>query len=202
VNPDFLHRWVPGDTGETLLLLHGTGGTEESLLPLGEALLPRANRLSLRGRVLEGNMPRFFRRLAEGVFDQENLRAETDALAQFLKSAADRYHFEPSKLTAVGFSNGANIAASLLLRHPGLLTGGVLFRAMVPFEPGPIAPVPGVRAWLGAGRRDPIVPADNTERLGRLLQGVGVDVTVHWENVGHQLTERELEAAAAWLRPA
>lgn len=195
----FLHRWVPGTTADTLLLLHGTGGNEEDLLPLGQALLPGASLLSPRGRVLEGRMPRFFRRLAEGVFDLESLQTETDALGRFLSAAAVERGFDPARLTAVGFSNGANIAASLLLRRPGLLRRAILFRAMVPFEPDNATAVPGVRAWLGAGRRDPIVPPENTERLGRLLQGVGVDVTLHWENVGHQLTGAEVEAAARWL---
>ncbi len=195
----FLHRWVPGTSAETLLLLHGTGGNEEDLLPLGQALLPGANRLSPRGRVLEGRMPRFFRRLAEGVFDLESLRSETDALGRFITAAATERGFDPARVTAVGFSNGANIAASLLLRQPGLLRRAVLFRAMVPFEPDSSAVVPGVRAWLGAGRQDPIVPPENTERLGRLLQAVGVDVTLHWENVGHQLAGPEVEAAARWL---
>ena len=156
--PDFIHRFLPAGPGggTTLLLLHGTGGDEGDLLPLGRALLPGAALLSPRGRVLERGMPRFFRRLAEGVFDQEDLARRTDELAAFLEGAATRYGFDPGRVVAVGFSNGANIAASLLLRHPGRLRGAVLLSPMVPFEPEPAPDLGGTPVFIGAGKAGPV----------------------------------------------
>ena len=134
----FVHRFEPapaGDSDGTLLLLHGTGGNENDLLPLGHAVAPRASLLSPRGQVLEHGMPRFFRRLAEGVFDHDDLVARSHALADFVTESAGRYAFDPARVVAVGFSNGANIAAALMLLRPAILAGAVLLRPMVPFEP-------------------------------------------------------------------
>jgi phospholipase/carboxylesterase len=197
----FDHRFVPGAEGEalTLLLLHGTGGSESDLLPLGRILAPQASLLSPRGKVLENGMPRFFRRLAEGVFDQQDLAARTDELAEWVGAAAAEYGLDQSRIVAAGFSNGANIAASLLLRRPGLLAGGVLFRAMVPFEPRALPELGGVPVLLGAGRADPIVPAHNTERLAELLREAGAKVTLDWRPGGHNLSQPEVEDAARWL---
>jgi len=198
----FVHRFekatAPG-ARRTLLLLHATGGTENDLLPLGRSLGPSLALLSPRGRVLEGTMPRFFRRLAEGVFDQADLALRTDELARFITAAAARYRLDPAHIVAVGFSNGANIAASLLLRYPGLLAGAVLFRAMLPFEPDRPVVLPGTPVWLGAGRADPTVPRANVERLARLLQDSGARVTLEWRDAGHQMTGEDVEAAARWL---
>jgi phospholipase/carboxylesterase len=196
---DFVHQYVPGSSETTLLLLHGTGGNERSLLGLGAELAAGANLLSPRGQVLEGAMPRFFRRIAEGVFDPEDLRARTAELGEFLGSAAGRYGFDAKRVVAVGFSNGANIAASLLLRLPGLLAGAVLFRAMVPFEPESPSGLAGTQVWLGAGRLDAIVSAANTERLAQLLRQAGAEVTLDWRNAGHSLGPEEIEAARGWL---
>lgn len=193
------HRYLPGTTGETLLLLHGTGGNEESLLPLGRALRPGAGLLSPRGAVLEGRMPRFFRRLAEGVFDQEDLARRTTELGLFLRGAGTRYGFDPARVTAVGFSNGANIAASLLLREPGLVRQAVLFRAMVPFEPTTPPALSGTRVRLGAGRRDPIVPLSQVERLSELFRSAGAMVDLDWRDAGHELHAAEVDDAARWL---
>jgi phospholipase/carboxylesterase len=135
VTESFVHVFTPGTTSTTLLLLHGTGGDERDLLPLGEMLLPGAAILSPRGQVLEHGMPRFFRRLAEGVFDEVDLRQRAGDLARFVASTAERHHFDARKVIAVGFSNGANIASALLLLHPGVLAGAILFRAMVPLVP-------------------------------------------------------------------
>ena len=194
----YVHRWVPGDE-QVALLLHGTGGNEDDLLPLASMLLPGASVLSLRGNVLEGAMPRFFRRLAEGVFDEEDLALRTGQLAAFIPAAADAYHFDVAKLVAIGFSNGANIAANVLLHHPGLIRRAVLFRAMVPSESSPSRDGEGTRVYIGAGRRDPIIPAANGERLATLLRQTGTDVTLDWRNAGHNLTSEDVEGAQRWL---
>ena len=201
--PEFVHRFVPAEPGgepRTLLLLHGTGGTEEDLLPLGRHLLPGSAILSPRGKVLERGMPRFFRRLAEGVFDQDDLRRRSHELADFIESAAGAYSFDPERVVAVGYSNGANIAASLLLLRPDVLSGAALFHAMVPFVPESNPDLSGKRVFLGAGRYDPLVPTEQTERLADLLKGAGANVTLHWESGGHELNRGEVEAAREWLQ--
>lgn len=196
----FHYLLEPGQPGSrTLLLLHGTGGDERDLLPLGRALDPRASLLSPRGQVLEGRMPRFFRRLAEGVFDQADLAQRTAQLGAFVREATARHGLLPGDVWAVGFSNGANIAASLLLREPGLLAGAILFRAMVPFEPVQQARGRSVPVLLRAGELDPIVPRENAERLAALLGAAGAEVSLEWSRGGHGLGHDDLEAAAAWL---
>ena len=187
----------------TLLLLHGTGGDEHDMVPLG-GLLPGANLLSPRGRVLERGMPRFFRRLAEGVFDVEDVKRRAHELADFVTAAATRYGFDSSRVVALGFSNGANIAAAVLLARPGVLKGAALLRAMVPFEPEtgatPDAPLTGTRVLISNGDQDPMVPAAETERLARLLQRHGAEVEVHWQAAGHQLMPPDFATVKAWLQ--
>ncbi len=194
----FVHRYEPGGP-LTLLLAHGTGGNEESLLPWGRALAPGAGLLSPRGKVLERGMPRFFRRLSEGVFDHQDLVARTHELSEFLNLAAEQYRFDPGRVFAVGFSNGANIAGSLLLLHPGDLKGAILFRPMVPFEPPSLPDLTGRRILVGAGRRDPLVPPAQTERLVEILGRAGAEVVLRWSDGGHDLGGEEVEAAAQWL---
>jgi len=196
---DFIHQYVPGSSDRTLLLLHGTGGNEHDLLPLGRELDPAAALLSPRGQVLENGHPRFFRRLAEGVFDLEDLKRRTDELADFILAAAQAYHFDLTKLIAVGYSNGANIAASILLRRPGLLRAAVLLRAMVPFEPEELPNLNGVRIWIGGGKQDTIIPRENTERLASILSAAGADVSAHFFEAGHSLTSIELVLVKRWL---
>jgi len=201
----FIHRYIPPSAGAelagstTLLLLHGTGGDEEDLLPLGRALLPGAGMLSPRGKVLEGGAPRFFRRVAEGVFDQEDLLRRTEELAQFLEAATQTYKLARDGIVAVGFSNGANIAASLLLRRPGLLRGAVLLSPMVPFVPEALPDLLGTAVFIGAGRADAIAAPGQTERLAALLRQAGADVTVHWEPGGHAVSASEVDAARRWI---
>src|SRR5213594_4986343 len=154
LQPDFIHEFVPGASDRTLLLLHGTGGNERDLIPLGHELDPNAALLSPRGKVLENGMPRFFRRLAEGVFDLEDLKNRTNELADFVAAAAQHYGFAADKVVAVGYSNGANIAASMLLLRPKTLRGAVLFRAMVPLVPDTPPNLSAVRVWIGAGMND------------------------------------------------
>src|SRR5438876_7450875 len=158
LQPDFIHEFVPGNSDRTLLLLHGTGGNERDLIPLGRELDPRAALLSPRGKVLENGMPRFFRRLAEGVFDLEDLKKRTNELADFIAAAAQHYELAADQIVAVGYSNGANIAASLLLLRPETLRTAVLFRVMVPLVPEKVPDLSSVRVWIGAGYQDPIIP--------------------------------------------
>ncbi len=194
------HLWIPPSAeAPTLLLLHGTGGGENDLVPLGRMLLPGAGVLSPRGNVLENGMPRFFRRLAEGVFDEPDLRARTADLAAFVRSAAAVYGFDASNVVAVGFSNGANIAASLLFLSPGTLRGGVLFRAMVPLREPVLPALGGVRVLLSEGTRDPIVPRAEGEELADLLRKGGADVTLHWQEAAHGLVDGDLRIAREWL---
>jgi predicted esterase len=199
LQPDFIHEFVPGSSPRTLLLLHGTGGNERDLIPLGRELDPHAALLSPRGKVLENGMPRFFRRLAEGVFDLEDLRFRTNELADFVAAAAQHYEFATEQLVAVGYSNGANIAASMLLLRPEIMQRAILFRAMVPLIPDKLPNLSSVRVWIGAGDQDPIVPASETKRLAELLRRAGADVTIRFAKAGHGLTNDDLEAARHWL---
>jgi predicted esterase len=168
-------------------------------LPLGEALLPDAAMLSPRGQVLERGMPRFFRRLAEGVFDLEDLERRTHELARFVERAAAHYGFEQQRLVGVGFSNGANIAASLLLLESSTLGGGVLFRAMVPLVPDPLPTLPGTPVLLSNGRSDPLVSLEETDRLAVLLRRAGADVTLALQPAGHELSSQDIVQAREWL---
>jgi phospholipase/carboxylesterase len=195
----FMHRFIAGSSDRTLLLLHGTGGDENQLVPLGRELDSAAALLSPRGKTLENGNARFFRRLAEGVFDLEDLKARTDELAEFVKTAAVRYEFALEKLVAVGYSNGANIAASLLFRHPGLVRSAILFRAMVPFEPDELPDLAGTRVWLAAGKQDPLIPPDNVTRLAELLSDAGAEVTARMFDAEHGLTNVEVVMAQRWL---
>ncbi|MFL6351839.1 MAG: alpha/beta hydrolase [Bryobacteraceae bacterium] len=203
-SPDlgFTHRFesATSEAAPTLLVLHGTGGDENDLLPLGRAILPGAALLSPRGKVLENGMPRFFRRLAEGVFDQEDLAVRTDDLAEFIQAAFERYGIDRSRLFALGFSNGANMAASVLLRFPDRLAGAILIRTMVPFVPKPVPDLRGKSVLLLSGREDPIVPTDQAEKLAGIFKSAAADVTLHWENVGHALTQGDVSVARDWLK--
>ena len=199
LRPDFIHEFVPGTSNRTLLLLHGTGGNERDLIPLGRELDPTAALLSPRGKVLENGMPRFFRRLAEGVFDLEDLKYRTNELADFVAAAAEHYGFAADKVVAVGYSNGANIAASMLLLRPEILSAAILFRAMVPLVPDKQPKLSSVRVWIGAGTDDPIIPTSVTKRLAELLRSAGADVTMRHFPAGHELTPDDVEAAREWL---
>lgn len=191
----------PGDPGETrtVLLLHGTGGNERDLLELGATVAPGARLLGVRGQVLEAGMPRFFRRLAEGVFDEADLVRRAADLAAFVPSAANVYGFDVSKVVALGYSNGANIAAAILLLHPNVLSAAVLMRSMVPLEPSVLPTLPATPVLIVEGQVDPIVPRANALRLAALLGEAGASVTLHWEQAGHGLTSADVEAARAWL---
>ena len=186
--------------GPPLLLLHGTGGDERDLVPLREHLAPGAAVLSVRGTVLEQGMPRFFRRLREGVFDEDDLRERTDDLAEFVATASAAYGIAAGSLVAVGFSNGANIASALLLRHPGVLRGAVLLSAMVPFADPPAADLSGTTVVVSNGARDPMIPAALTVTLVGQLQERGAEVVELPHPGGHRIDGGLLPQIAAAIR--
>lgn len=185
-------------TKPTLLLLHGTGGNEFDLLPLADMVDKEANVLSVRGNVLENGMPRFFQRLAEGVFDEEDLIFRTKELNEFLDEAAEKYEFDRDHIVAIGYSNGANMAASLLFHYDRALKGAILHHPMVPRRGVGLPNLSGTSVFIAAGTNDPICLAKESEELYSLLEEAKADVTLHWEHYGHQLTRTEVEAARKW----
>jgi predicted esterase len=197
--PDFIHEFVPRKSDRTLLLLHGTGGNERDLIPLGRELDPNASLLSPRGKTLENGMPRFFRRLAEGVFDLEDLQKRTNELADFVVSAAKHYQIDNKKIIAVGYSNGANIAASMLLLRPEVLSAAILFRAMVPLVPETTPNLSETRVLISEGDHDPIVSAAEAGRLAGLLRSAGAEVTIRFLQSGHELTSDDVDLAREYL---
>lgn len=200
--PDFIHRFVPGtDAGAApLLLLHGTGGDEEDLIPLGHAVAPGAALLSPRGKVSEGGMPRFFRRLSEGVFDEEDVVRRARELADFIAAARTRYGIAAP--VAFGFSNGANIAAALLMLRPEALSGAVLLRAMVPLSAPPAGSLPGTPVLMLSGAMDPIVPRANSASLAAQLTARGAQVEHKVLPAGHGLVQADIAAARDFLAAA
>ena len=198
--PDFIYRFQPASSRDAapLLLLHGTGGDETDLLPLGATLSPGAALLSPRGRVSERGMPRFFRRLAEGVFDEDDVRRRADELGDFIAEARQRHNIAAP--IAVGFSNGANIAAALLVLRPAALAGAVLLRAMVPLSEPPAADLADTPVLMLSGIADPIVPAGNSAKLAALLAERGADVTHRTLPAGHQLSQADITIARDWLK--
>ena len=202
----FIHKFIPSEESSkdhdslTLLLLHGTGGEENDLIPITKMLeITNASILSPRGRVLENGMPRFFRRLAEGVFDIEDLKFRTNELTDFVRDASKTYAFDLNRIMAIGYSNGANIAASLLLLRPEILFSAILFRPMIPLVPEPLPNLSNKRVLVSAGLRDPIVASYQTKDLIDLLIRVGANVSVQWQNSGHELTQRDVKLAREWV---
>ncbi|WHX59742.1 alpha/beta hydrolase [Peribacillus frigoritolerans] len=196
------HIFQKGSNPEAplLLLLHGTGGTETDLLPLSEMVSPGSSVLSVRGNVLENGMPRYFRRLAEGVFDEEDLIFRTKELYDFLELASGKYDFDRERVVALGYSNGANIAASLLFHYEGALQGAILHHPMVPRRGITLPSLSDIPVFIAAGKNDPICPAAETDELNQILLQAGAAVNVHWENYGHQLTRSEVDAASSWFQ--
>jgi phospholipase/carboxylesterase len=194
-----VYRFIPGSEAARppLLLLHGTGGDENDLLPLGQMVAPGASLLSPRGNVLEGGMPRFFRRLSEGVFDEDDVRRRANELADFVIEA--RATFGLAAPIALGFSNGANIAAAVLLLRPDVLAGAVLIRAMVPLAVPPVADLTGKPILILSGATDPIVPAANASRLAAMLQQAGADVDHRTVPAGHGLTQADVALTQSWF---
>jgi len=196
----FHEIFIEGDqSAPVLLLLHGTGGDERDLLDLGKSVAPNASILSIRGKITENGMPRFFRRLAEGVFDQEDLAFRTNELAGFIAAAKKHYHLEDRPLYALGFSNGANIAASLLLRNPEALDGAILLRAMIPFEPEALPDLSSKRILLIAGLMDQIIPAEQSKRLAEIFEQSKAEIKFILKPAGHQLIQSDLQDIQKFL---
>ncbi|PZO82601.1 MAG: phospholipase [Micavibrio aeruginosavorus] len=200
MNSDFKHIFIPGDLRlPVLLLLHGTGGDEHDLVGLGQSVAPGSPILSVRGKVLENGMPRFFKRLAEGVFDQEDLKFRTKELVDFIDEARTEYDLSGTPVIALGYSNGANIAASILLSYPHALQGAVLLRAMIPFEPQNAPDLPGKKILMLSGLMDQIIPPDNSKRLSELLKAAGADVEFTMRPAGHALIQSDYADTKNWL---
>ncbi|MFN2635454.1 MAG: alpha/beta hydrolase [Gemmatimonadaceae bacterium] len=197
-----MHRFVPAtDTTsrETLLVLHGTGGNENDLIGIGQAVSPGAAILSPRGNVLENGAPRFFKRVAEGVFDPKEVHSRAQELARFIRAATVQYSLDANRIFALGYSNGANIASSVMLIEPALLQGAILFRPMLVYEPEQRGDLSGRGLLISAGRMDPIVSATSIEKLQALLESVHASVTINWQLAGHNLVPSEVREAAEWL---
>lgn len=198
----FTHRFVPSPSGNAdvaLLLLHGTGGNEDDLLELGRELSPEAALLSPRGKVLENGAPRFFRRLAEGVFDLDDVRLRAHELAEFIDCAVAAYQLGSARLVAVGYSNGANMAAATMLLHPGRIHAAVLLRAMVVLEPSPAPDLSGTEIFVSAGVLDPIVPRANVGRLAEIFRGTGATVEFRQQQASHGLVQSDIFDGRDWL---
>ncbi|MDP9205107.1 MAG: alpha/beta hydrolase [Gemmatimonadota bacterium] len=198
----FIHRFVPAEdstSGETLIVLHGTGGDENDLIGIGQAIAPGAAILSPRGNVSEKGAPRFFKRLAEGVFDPKEVHTRAEELGRFVHAAIARYDLDASRIYALGYSNGANIASTVMFVEPGLFQGAILFRPMLVFEPEQGSDLSGSSVFISAGRMDPIVPVISVERLVELFETAHAEVTLKWQLAGHNLAPSEVREAAEWL---
>lgn len=194
------HIFVKGtdDSAPILLLLHGTGGNEKDLIQLGKEIDPTASLLGVRGNENEHGMPRFFKRLAEGVFDLENLEMRTKELADFIDQASIEHDFDRNNVIAVGYSNGANIAANLLFQIGKVVKGAILHHPMIPRKDVEIPDLTGINVWIGAGKNDRMCPIEQSTGLKDLLEAAGANVSIYWHQYGHQLTQDEVESATRW----
>jgi len=196
----FTYRFVPAKGGKrTLLVMHGTGGNENDLLPVGQMLDPEAAVLSPRGKVLENGAPRFFRRLREGVFDEEDLIQRAHELADFVAAVIQQDKLDAANIVAVGYSNGANIASAMMLLRPEILRGAVLLRGQTPLVPEKLPDLSGKSVFLSSGKLDPIVDAENAAALAQMLRDAGADVTHKILPSGHELTRVDIDEAREWL---
>ena len=197
----FIHNFIPAKNsdGRILLLLHGTGGNEDDLLTIAQMIDERATILAPRGKVLESGMPRFFKRFAEGVFDLEDLKFRTNELAGFIRKAGEKYEFDLRSVVTVGYSNGANIGASLLLK-PESMKSAILFRAMISLVPDKIPDLSGKSVFISGGRFDPFIPQNKTIELGQTLEKAGAEVKMNWEDSAHALVQAEIVKAKTWIR--
>ena len=201
---DFEHIYLPAPAEATsprvLLLLHGTGGDEHSMVSLGREIDPAAALLSPRGKISENGHLRFFRRLAEGVFDEADVIRRAHELADFVLAAAAHYQFSPERMTAVGYSNGANIAGAVLLLRPEIFAQAILLRAMVSISNAQAPDLSGHRVLISAGEDDPIAPAEGSRELMELFRRGGAEVTLEMQPGGHHLLRGDVIAARRWLQ--
>jgi len=195
----YLHRFIRGTDKTTLLLLHGTGGDENDIIPIGKAISAESSVLSPRGRVLENGLPRFFRRIREGVFDLQDVKFRSIELSEFVREASLRYDFKLDSVIAVGYSNGANLASGILLLQLLPLAGAILFRPMTPLVPDTLPTLKGLPLFVSAGTKDPYVPKGETARLVGLFEDCGAEVVLNWENAGHGISEIEVRKAREWF---
>jgi predicted esterase len=198
----YIHRFRPPASPaspDTLIVLHGTGGNEDDLIGIAHTLAPGAAVISPRGNVLENGAPRFFRRLAEGVFDPAEVRSRGEELAKFIREAAARYGRDPKRIFALGYSNGANIASTVMLTDPSVIRAAVLLRPMLVVQPEEKTDLTGRAVLISAGRVDPIVPTESVEALAQLFEARGAEVTLNWQLGGHNLVPSEVKDAADWL---
>lgn len=198
----FIHRFRPPaapGSPDTILVLHGTGGNEDDLVGIAQTVAPGAAVISPRGKVLEGGAPRFFRRLAEGVFDPAEVRRRGEELAKFIRAATERYSLDPKRVFALGYSNGANIASTVMMLDPGVIRAAILLRPMLVFEPEEKSDLSGTEVFISAGRVDPIVPTASVDKLVDLLEARGAEVTLKWQLGGHNLVPSEVKEAEEWL---
>jgi phospholipase/carboxylesterase len=195
----FIHQFIPGTAPITVLLLHGTGGDETDLVPIGKSLAPGAALLSPRGQVLENGAPRFFRRLSPGVFDEEDIKVRVHDLAEFVTASATKYGFDLARVYALGYSNGANIAAAMMFLHPSILAGGALLRPMPPFQSPPSADLTGKPVLIVAGDEDHMTTPELTHKLASDLTAQGAEVEVKWIASGHELTPYDFQTVKAFF---
>ncbi len=197
----FIHSFVPAEdsSADVLLVLHGTGGNENDLIGIGQAIAPGAAILSPRGNVLENGAPRFFKRIAEGVFDPKEVRTRGEELARFIRAATVTYRLDPGRVFALGYSNGANIASTVMLIEPGVIQGAILLRPMVVYEPPQNNDLSASSVFISAGRMDPIVPAASVEQLAEIFRAAKADVTLKWQLTAHNLVPSEVREAADWF---
>ena len=193
------HIFIKGENPKkTLVLFHGTGGNEEDLVPVARIIDSKASILSLRGSVSENGMNRFFRRLSEGVFDEEDIQTRAGEITEFLKTAISDYGLDSDELTAIGYSNGANIIAAIHYLHGRIFKESILFHPMVPLQADPDTDLRGLDLFIGAGENDPMVPIDNTRKLEKTLTEKGAEVTLKTYHKGHSLTLEEVNDARMW----
>jgi phospholipase/carboxylesterase len=197
-----IHKYIPGKNPRkpTLLLLHGTGGNENDLLPVAQLIDPEANVLSVRGEVIEQGMPRFFRRIAPGVFDEEDLLYRTTQLHEFVDRASKQYEFDRDDVIAVGYSNGANIAASMVLHIPQSLKGAILMHPMLPRKVSDIPDLSNMHILITAGNNDPIVPKTSTEELYQALHRQQAEISLAWFRFGHKISSDEMQIIIKWYQ--
>jgi phospholipase/carboxylesterase len=195
-----IHKFIKGQnpTRPTLLLLHGTGGNENDLLPVGKLIDADANLLAVRGEVIENGMPRFFRRLAPGVFDEQDLMYRTSQLHDFIDQASKTYDFDRGDVIAIGYSNGANIAANMLMQIPYSLRGAILMHPMLPRKEGTIPDLKDIQVLITAGNNDPIVPIQSTQALKKVLDDHRAKVSLTWFKFGHKLSSEEVQFIIKW----